>query len=539
MKTPFAWLRILVMGVALLGAAPAMAAPIDTISDTLSGFYDAGNHKTYFTQDHAFTPLARALPALIAGASAHGLDPQRYGLARMQQVLDSEPPQGDRAWKEAEVFFAYALWSYACDLSGHTLPAASLQIILDSYNPVATVQAMAPNSKLYKDLQAKLAELDGKPKDEAPHAVFDFGKRLFTVGKTHKDVPLLRQKLAEYGANKDDTSTTYDENLQVAVKRFQSQFGLTQDGKIGGITLTLLNRTDDDLRQQVVADMQQLRLPQYRNRPARRIEVSIPRFELTAFDNDQAVLQMAVVVGKLQRQTIDFATNITGVRFNPTWTVPDTIKQEDMLTTLQTDPQKLVNMGVQIYTGYGRDALQIDPLTEDWSKVNRSDMRRLRLWRPAGEENPLGQYRMLMNNPYDIYLHDTNHRDLFVKQYRALSSGCVRIQNPQALTQYLIMGTPNWNMERVQKVVARGQTYDLSLSQTTPVYIDYVTSFSDDYGNLVLGVDIYARASHILRAMKTEGDTRQALVGALLARAADILTATGDSVPAQEISFNP
>ena len=200
---------------------------------------------------------------------------------------------------------------------------------------------------------------------------------------------------------------------------------------------------------------------------------------------------MPVVVGTQARQTNRFSTIMTGVRLNPGWTLPPTIKSEDYIPKLRTNPEWVSQQGVMIYSSWDENAEPIDPTTIDWNYLPDNAIRAMRFYKLAGDNNPLGRYRFLMNNQYDIYLHDTNQKYLFNKDNRAYSSGCVRVEDPRKIAEFLLKDDPDWTDQRIDQVLEKGDTYNVRATRSIPVYFDYKTAWLDEQGELVLGNDIY------------------------------------------------
>jgi murein L,D-transpeptidase YcbB/YkuD len=323
-----------------------------------------------------------------------------------------------------------------------------------------------------------LARLDGKT-----HEQLDFSRKSLKPGMTHPNVKLLRARMDVEG-----NSDVYDDTLVKKVIAFQESHGLKSDGSIGPETLKLLNRSPEEEKAQIIVNMQRLREPHRRVREPRRIEVSIARYWLTGFDEGQSVIEMPVIVGKPTRQTISFRTEISGVRLNPTWTAPATIKREDFIPMLVTDPAKLVSKyGVKVVQG----GLAVDPMAVEWAKMPPEALAQVKFWVPSGDNNPLGRYRVIMENPYDIYLHDTNHPDLFANAMRAQSSGCVRVAKPEALANFILSFKQGWNPQKTEKIVKSGRTHNEYMENKIPIYLDYMTAWRDSHNQVVLGVDVY------------------------------------------------
>jgi len=480
--------------------APTIATPskplkaADRLVDTLHVFYAARDFKPVWTDDAQLSAKGRALPAILAGAVNHGIDPETYGVAAMRKVLDGAVPADDAGWQKLEALWTYNLLQYASDLAGRPVDADTLKALV-SGDTDGNLQALAPEQPLYNALKTRLAVLnaqEAKPDPATIRQPISFGKTYFKPGMVSSGVKALRARMADYGAEAiklGDNEDVYDESLAKAVATFQGEHGLKSDGSIGPETLKILNRDAASERRQIIANMQRLREPHRRTREDTRIEVSIARFWLTAFDNGREALGMKVIVGQPRRQTISFRTEISGVRLNPTWNVPDTIKREDFLPQLVKDPAKLLrdHNGVKVV----HEGKNVDPTGVDWSQMTPKELSQIRFWRPAGDGNPLGRYRVIMENPYDIYLHDTNKPELFEASMRAQSSGCVRVSDPAALTTFILNHKSGWNAQKTADILKAGRTVDVVMEKKMPIYLDYVTAWLDSRDQVVLGSDVY------------------------------------------------
>jgi murein L,D-transpeptidase YcbB/YkuD len=114
-----------------------------------------------------------------------------------------------------------------------------------------------------------------------------------------------------------------------------------------------------------------------------------------------------------------------------------------------------------------------------------------------GDDNPLGKVRVIMENPFNIYLHDTNHREMFDKNDRALSSGCIRVSKPEELANFILMHNEGWTREGMDKMIASGRMRDIKTDAPLPVYIMYQTVWLDDQGRLIYGRDVYGQDAHL------------------------------------------
>lgn len=478
-----------------------------------------------FWETNRQTRENRLLVADILDKSViHGLGPEQYGVTQIRRGLNAKIFNDNQNKYNFDYALTYALWRYASELAGRDIPEREFRNIVSAPDMMKRIGALAPRFRLYRALQDRLTAVnaameEGRGVEKMPD--LDFGGGLLKVGQSHPNIPLLKEKMTAFGLYEGNENTAldggvqstttadrdnlmYDERLAAAVRDFQTQNGLKADAIIGPATLDYMNRTIEDEREQLIANLARLRDLEWRNRPPLRIDVDIARYYLKAYEEGRIVFEMPVVVGSKQRQTVAFSTVMTGVRLNPGWTLPSTIKTEDYIPKLRTDPQWVTDQGVKIYADWLPDSEPIDPHTVDWSLLTDNEIKAMRMYKPAGEQNPLGQYRFLMNNKYDIYLHDTNSKSLFNRAVRTQSSGCVRVYNPRKIAEFLLAEDPSWTAEKLDEVLASGKTYDLGAKRSIPVYFDYKTVWLDERGKLVLGRDIYDFDKDSYRAIVEE-----------------------------------
>ena len=189
------------------------------------------------------------------------------------------------------------------------------------------------------------------------------------------------------------------------------------------------------------------------------------------------------------------------MRLNPTWTVPPTIKKEDILPKLKEDGGYLDSKGMELVYGHGSDALTLDPTAIDWNSVTEDELKTLRMVQVPGAHNPLGDYRVLMPNSYNIYLHDTNERHYFDTPGRAISSGCVRMKRPREMADFILREKRGWTPEKTQKVLDKGELSDLYVQNVIPVYIVYYTAWVDEGNGVVFGNDLYGYDEEIIKML--------------------------------------
>ena len=301
-------------------------------------------------------------------------------------------------------------------------------------------------------------------------------------------------------------SAVYDAQLQAAVRRFQAEEGLEADGRIGRLTWTALNTPVETKIGQlrVALDMRRgLAAP-----PDRRIDVNIPHFRLRLTDAGRVVQDMAVVVGRVDRQTPMLDVRLVAVQFNPPWGVPDRNAREDLLPRFRRDPGRMQAMGYRLYQRIDGELTEVDATTVDFSAYSK-DRFPFIIRQDPGEVNALGRIKFVMPNRDDIFMHDTPDRHLFRRPDRAFSSGCIRLERPMDLLAEAFNGVPAWNRERFDRVLESGATQGVSLARAIPVRLHYDTVMVES-GNVVMRRDIYGLDAAYLRALDAPRSERLA-----------------------------
>jgi murein L,D-transpeptidase YcbB/YkuD len=175
---------------------------------------------------------------------------------------------------------------------------------------------------------------------------------------------------------------------------------------------------------------------------------------------------------------------ITDVIINPTWTAPPTVLAQDKLPSLRRTGAP----GIEDATIYV-DGQIVDPTTIDWKTVTPE---RIRIVQSPGSQNALGLFKFNLTNGESIYLHDTNDHSVFLRQSRALSSGCVRLGHPRQLAESLL-GREGWLPERITKAVESHHTQAVSLAEPLPVRLVYWLATVDENAAVHVHKDIYSR----------------------------------------------
>lgn len=284
---------------------------------------------------------------------------------------------------------------------------------------------------------------------------------------------------------------------QQLIKSYQAYYALKQTGKIDSATQMYMRRSPADAAAVLDANMERLRWMPRQLEPL-HILVNIPLMELFLRKDGADAMHMRVVVGKNARQTPSLNAVMTNVVINPPWGVPPTILKKDVLPGItRSGSAYLAKKGLRVYD------LKGNPV--DASQVNASNYKRFVFKQPPGDDNALGYVKFNLPNKWDIYLHDTPHREDFPKSDRALSSGCVRVEQPREMAEYILseLNDKRYPLDRIDSVIVTHKTRYEVLKNKIPVHIVYLTAFDDESKQHIrLLKDFYKRDAKLIAALK-------------------------------------
>jgi murein L,D-transpeptidase YcbB/YkuD len=291
----------------------------------------------------------------------------------------------------------------------------------------------------------------------------------------------------------------FDEAVEKAVFKFQTRHGLDVDGVVGPETRSALNKTLDHRIDQLEINLERYRwLPQ--NLGHRHIQVNIPAYRLEVYEGGERIIDMRAIVGTPERRTPVFSDVMTYLVLNPYWNVPETIAIEDILPSAREDSMYLADKGIRVFDRWGAGATEIPRELIDWSSLIDGNFR-YRFVQDPGELNSLGRIKFMFPNRFHIYLHDTPSRSLFYDARRAFSSGCIRIEKPIELAEYLLKDDPEWTREKIIDTLKVSEELSIPIPEPIPIHLLYWTSFVDEDGLVHFRDDVYERDERLLDAL--------------------------------------
>lgn len=495
------------------------------IGDVVINYY-AHNPNFIWSKQGNLTPQAQSLLEQFSKANEDGLDPLDYAVPLPKNNLSAEE-QGN-AWAQFDVLMSARILRYVQDAAHgrivadrlspyYDLPRDKLNLdeiftqLVQSKTPTDIAVSYFPKSQKYQILKRALASMNEQADVTTALIPTDI---IIRPGQTNENLPnfikLLLSKAPSIYLDKyrsvlvaHQDNDIYDQELKIAIQAFQKQAGKSADGVIGPSTLAVIQgQTQQTKKQNIIDSMERLRwLP--RNFGDRYVFINQPSFRAQYYANGQEQLNMKVVIGSPSHQTYFFHDKIKLVTFNPSWGVPRSIIMNEMLPRILNDPSYLSRNGYEVYSNSGK---VVSASTVNWQQVattgNGVGVRQL-----PGKNNALGELKILFPNKHDIYLHDTPNKAAFSRDMRALSHGCVRLENPRAMAA-AVLGK---NINELKPYFGKNER-NVQLTEQVPVYLVYFTAWPNEKtGEIDYFSDVYSRDSSLQNAVKKTNISRQTI----------------------------
>ena len=494
-------------------------------SKVLPRFYRQRGYTLAWTTRQGPSPQADALVAAIAGAEQEGLRSRDY------QIDIIEPMMADlrKSWSEGvvptaglrvdlDLLLTDAFLVYGSHLlSGRVDPekiynewfaakryqdlSKVLQVALETGSVGETLQSLRPKHRGYERLKQALARYRDL-EAQGPWPAVPDGPNL-AKGDRGERVAALRKALLASGdlpPGAEPAGDLFDEPLGEAVVKFQKRNGLEADGTVGRATRRALNTPPEGRIRQL-----ELNLERWRWLPAdlgrRHVSVNIAAYALEVVEDEQTVLSMKVVVGKNYLRTPVFSGKMTYVEINPYWNVPESIALEEILPKVRKNPGYLKKEKIRVFSVSKGKATEVRASDVKWSELGENNFP-YRLRQDPGPLNPLGKIKFMFPNKYGVYLHDTSQPELFDRTRREFSHGCIRIEKPLDMAQYVLRGDSKWPLDNVRAAIDSETTWVVNLPEPIAVHVLYWTAWVDEDGTVEFREDIYQRDETLDQAIR-------------------------------------
>jgi len=477
-------------------------------------FYDEAAYKLGWSQGGKPTPQALEMIVLLENADEKGLDKVDYDGERWQRrltAMQGAGPDTEAALVKFDVALTVSAMRYISDLHLGKVDPKTLhkdfdperhkydlgEFLRKRVSVASSVkEALArvePPFAGYQRTLVALKKYEALAKEEKPDPLPQVQKPI-SPGQNYEAVPQLARRLQFLGdlaasVNVPEGTTTYSGEVLDGVKNFQKRHGLETAGKLGSQTITELNRPMSYRVEQLQLMLERYRwLPHSFEQPP--IIVNIPEFLLRAY-NEQAKPQvmMPVVVGRAMRtQTPVLYEEMKYLVFWPYWNVPPSILRGEVVPKITKDPAYLQKNNYEVVTFSGQ-LVTDTTVSEDVLAQLRAG--KLMVRQKPGPKNALGLVKFIFPNDQNVYLHSTPSQALFAESRRDFSHGCIRVEDPKALAEWVLRNNPGWPREKVDAAFAAGKQQQVNLPSPIPVLIVYGTAVTKEDGKTYFFDDIY------------------------------------------------
>lgn len=476
--------------------------------NALQRLYEKNGFAPFWLNSSSLTPKGEFALNKIIYAGQEGLRPEDYQASTIRSLLGENNPASLHL---ADMMLSVGLLRFSNDVEygrynperKNTVSIEFFQKVLDT--PASQLESayatLLPPYHGYPVLRATLAKyrtLQGQGQwPKIPSYM------LLREGDKIKEVATLRHFLFNLGdISSDSGSDQFDDELAEGVKHYQARHGIEPDGVVGRFTREALIVPPEERIRQITMAMERMRwLPRDTN--SRYILVNVPAYRLTAVKRGNVSINMKIIVGRVARQTPLVSRTIGQVIFNPSWGVPARIASEDLLPKIQKNPEMFDMNNFQLYKYVGGKAIEVNPRNINWDKMRPEEFDRFTLRQEPGGTNPLGRVKFqLVPDASLVYLHDTYEKQLFNNQDRAFSSGCVRLEAPKELANFILDGQGAWDTDKVYNAFdhPRGTQY-VPVTSKIPVHIVYWTAWVDERNTINFGYDVYKKDEELESVM--------------------------------------
>ena len=471
--------------------------------------YEKNNKTPLWSKDEKWLPMGDSMYNLVAHAQLLGLFPEDYHGKELATIYtafrNDSTGSSDRKdallWSQADLMLTDAFVQILHDVKTGRIPSDSVSLRKDSIlkdtdyivlfsklqqggSLEEIIHALEPRQRGYFLLKAGIQSF----LDSAAYR--DYTLVPSPAARDPKFRALLQRRLYEGGFLKTDSVRADSAALTAALKKFQTSKGITVDGVAGEGTVRMLNMNDKEKFVRIAISMDRYKLlPD--DMPQKYIWVNLPAFRLDLIDSGKVVFNSKVICGKPATRTPLLNSSVSELITYPQWVPPPSIIAKEILPGIKKSPSYLAKKGFTLVDSKGEE---VDPYTVNWSKYNKSMP--YRVVQGSGDANALGIMKFNFPNKYSVYLHDTNQRYLFGQVFRAMSHGCVRVQEWSRLSDYIIRndrGSFSGSLpilDSVQSWLKKKQKHSVAIRNKFPLFIRYFTCEGQN-GRILFYDDIY------------------------------------------------
>jgi murein L,D-transpeptidase YcbB/YkuD len=512
----------------------------------LNRFYEALGYRPAWTNRLAIARLIE----VIDDSAKDGLFPSDYHIDEIRGFY-ANPPESPALRARADLLMTDAVFTLMSHMRSGKVYARALDsdwniepaqpgadydrtlmtAVMGSKFP-EIIQSLRPSAPEYHSLRKELVRMNAIAASGGWESV-PAGQRIDRVGIVDPRIPAIRRRLTISGdydhssipddeqddarsKDKDPSSSAdslaaksqvldrlYGPDLFDAVQKFQKRHGLEVDGVIGNETVKAMNVP---VAQRI--DQIRINLERYRwflnSRGSNYVTVNIPSYTIDLVQNNVHRWSSRVIVGKPETQTPVFRAEMQYIILNPHWVIPPGIMVKDKIVeTILKDHSYLDRKNLAVVDNQGHT---VNPSSVDWERYLKGGFP-YRLVQASGDEGSLGRIKFMIPNRFTVYLHDTPTKELFERSRRAFSHGCVRVDKPLDLAEFVLQDRTKWSKSRIQDAIDTDKTRTINLPKSIPVYILYLTAFTNG-DQLEFRTDVYDRDARLVKVLQLPASSR-------------------------------
>lgn len=353
----------------------------------------------------------------------------------------------------------------------------------------AALDSLEPKFYHYKMLKQELAKL----LHDTTRYQFDSIPFVSIKDSSQKQQLIINNLIKQGYYDTINHQTSDSIKLSKALNKLQKQWYIQPDGKLGKYTMQALSYNREKIIQQICMAMERWRWE--KPFPEKYAFINIPAFELTVYEKDTVVMQSAVVCGKPENQTPILKSKIDHMLIYPYWNVPTSIATKEILPAVQRDISYIDKKNFEVL---GKGDKVLDHTKLPWKKYTK-DYLPVRFRQRTGEDNSLGVVKFNFNNPFGVYLHDTNSKKYFKTSSRAQSHGCIRLEKFTEFADFLVRDDSlHYTHDSLQLYFAKQEQRKIKLKKPLPIFTRYYTAYADSLG-LKLYIDVYRKDEEMMK----------------------------------------
>ncbi len=486
-------------------------------------FYSQRQFEPIWTKEGKLTSLAYELRFEIRQVADDALNPESYHLALMEaffesyeKKLASGSPLAGVELAELELLLSDAYFRLALDLDLGKVDPSKLKAKWGiprktqskDYGGLLTQAArdqdlrtvlisLYPNTPSYRKGKLRLRQLEEYAQRQGAWKPIK-SDRAVRLGESSPILPQVRERLAFWGFSSMEVvkdPKLYDSLLLDQMRAFQEQRGLKADGILGQSTLVALNTSPAQLMDKIRINLERMRWVPAEFFEKEAILVNVPSFQVVYRRGMDTLFSTKVIVGTVKNQTPIFTAPMSYLVLSPYWNIPPSIARKETLPAIRRNPGYLNANHLEVVTTAGQPV--------SMSRVNwKASPFPYLIRQKPGDHNALGLVKFMFPNSYNVYLHDTPSKQLFEREVRAFSHGCIRMEHPEVFAALLLKDRQEWPLERMQEVMRQGKEEIVTLTNKIPVAILYFTFLVSPTGAPVFYEDIYGRDEELLLLLK-------------------------------------